>query len=263
MKYSNEINEICSAIVKIQAEIKNPIKNNTNDGVKGKPKYANLEDTLAEYVRPVCTKYGVAVFQSLNTNEKGQVGVSTTLIHESGQYIEGDYVYCDVVIPVSNQGKKVLTEGQATGVCITYLRRYSLNAALGINGDKDTDGSYQDRELTYEDAINYEVGFGKYNGKTLKEIKDCDPSYYEWLADKGDDEIKEAIEIIFNTENENAINQQAPIDKHTVMVIETLCKETGTEVATLLNGKFNAISDMTVADGNKAVAWLQKQRAKK
>jgi hypothetical protein len=173
MRYSDSLSNICAALAKVQAEIKNPIKNQTNKGVQGSPKYANLEDTLQEYVRPICSKYGISIFQSVKTDESGRVGVCTVLLHESGEFIEGDYVSCEVVIPLSNAGKKVLTEGQATGVCITYLRRYSLNAALGINGDKDTDGSYGEAEeepLTYETALELEITFGKHSGKTLKEV---------------------------------------------------------------------------------------------
>ena len=125
------------------------------------------------------------------------------LLHESGEFIESDYVFCNVVIPTNRDGNKILTEGQATGVCITYLRRYSLNAALGINGDKDTDGSYTDRPpeetpLTYESALEYVITFGKHNGKTLKEIYKSDGAYISWLADgeKTDPQIKEAIAII-------------------------------------------------------------------
>lgn len=200
MRYSElGIGHLAAALVKAQAEIKNPLKTKINAGVQGSPKYATLEDTLADYVRPVLSKYGIAVFQSLNTNDKGQVGVQTTLVHESGEYIEGDYIYCDVVIPVSRAGNKILTEGQATGICITYLRRYSLNAAVGITGEADTDGSYAELEpLTYESALALELTFGKHNGKTLKELYKTDRSYIEWLAgnDKTDPRIKEAIKII-------------------------------------------------------------------
>jgi hypothetical protein len=144
VRFSDNLSNIATALAKIQAEIKNPIKDQINKGVQGAPKYANLEDTLQDYVRPICSRHGVSIFQSIKTDEDGRVGVCTVLFHESGEFIEGDYVYCDIVIPISREGKKVLTEGQATGVCITYLRRYSLNAALGINGDKDTDGSFAD-----------------------------------------------------------------------------------------------------------------------
>lgn len=203
MRFSENIAHIAEALALTQAEIKNPIKKRSNKGVQGAPKYANLEDTLSSYVRPVCTKHGISIFQSLKSDEKGRVGVCTVLFHESGEYIEGDYVFCDVNIPLSREGKKILTEGQATGVCITYLRRYSLNAALGINGDADTDGSFYgdddgDAPLTYETALEYQITFGKHNGKTLKEIYKTDRDYINWLAngEKTDAKIKEAISII-------------------------------------------------------------------
>lgn len=203
MRFSETLNNIAPALAKVQAEIKNPIKNQVNKGVQGAPMYANLEDTLQDFVRPVCSKHGISIFQPIKSDESGRVGVCTVLLHESGEFIEGDYVFCDVVIPVSSQGKKILTEGQATGVCITYLRRYSLNAALGINGDKDTDGDYgeskeADEPLTYETALAYEISFGKYNGKTLQEVWKRDNDYINWLYgnEKTDARIKEAISII-------------------------------------------------------------------
>ena len=202
MRFSENLSNIAGALAKVQAEIRNPIKNQTNKGVQGAPKYANLEDTLSEYVRPILTKYGMSVFQPIKSDESGRVGVCTVLFHESGEFIEGDYVYCDIVIPLSKQGNKILTEGQATGVCITYLRRYSLNAALGINGDKDTDGSYkdepeEDEPLTYDTALAIEITFGKHSGKTLAEIWKTDFEYIKWLLENARDErIKEAIRII-------------------------------------------------------------------
>lgn len=203
MRYSDSLANIATALAKVQAEIKNPIKNQVNRGVQGAPKYANLEDTLQEYVRPICSKYGISIFQSIKSGGNGEVGVCTVLIHESGEYIESDYVFCNVVVPTNSQGKKILTEGQATGVCITYLRRYSLNSALGINGDKDTDGSYSDtaveeEPLTYESALEFVITFGKHSGKTLKEIYHADRDYITWLVtgEKTDTRIKEAIALI-------------------------------------------------------------------
>lgn len=202
MRFSESLSNIATALAKVQAEIKNPIKNQDNKGVAGTPKYANLEDTLSEYVRPVLTKYGMSVFQSVKTDENGRVGVCTVLLHESGEFLEGDYAFCDVVIPTNKEGKKILTEGQGAGVCITYLRRYSLNAALGINGDKDTDGSYgdkptEDEPLTYESALALKITFGKHSGKTLGELWEKDFEYVKWLFENAKEErIKEAIRLI-------------------------------------------------------------------
>ncbi|MBQ6127123.1 ERF family protein [Candidatus Saccharibacteria bacterium] len=198
MRYSESIKNIAKALAEAQAEIQNPVKTAVNKGVQGNPKYATLEDTLADYVRPVLTKHGIAIFQSLSTNDRGQVGVQTTLVHESGEWLESDYIFCSVVIPLSNAGKQILTEGQATGVCITYLRRYSLNAAVGITGDADTDGSYAELEpLTYDTALELELTFGKHKGKTLKELYKTERDYVNWLRDKTEDaRIKEAIHLI-------------------------------------------------------------------
>lgn len=202
MRFSESISNIATALSDVQSEIRNPIKNQTNKGVQGAPKYANLEDTLSEYVRPVLTKHGMSVFQPIKTDENGRVGVCTVLMHKSGEFIEGDYVYCDVVVPLTKDGKRILTEGQATGVCITYLRRYSLNAALGINGDKDTDGSYgdtpeEDEPLTYETALAYEITFGKHAGHTLREVWETDFSYITYLWENAKEQrIKDAITII-------------------------------------------------------------------
>lgn len=203
MRFSESLKNITAALSKVQAEIRNPIKNQINKGVQGQPKYANLEDTLQDYVRPILTKYGMSVFQSLKNDEAGRVGVCTVLFHESGEFIEGDYVFCEVKIPISKEGKEILTQGQATGVNITYLRRYSLNAALGINGDKDTDGSYGDQEeepLTLETALSLELTFGKNNGKTLRWLYENDISYIDWLrnGDRTDERIKQAISLIDN-----------------------------------------------------------------
>lgn len=203
MRYSNSLSNICAALAKVQLEIKNPIKNQENKGVQGTPLYANLEDTLQDYVRPVCSKHGISICQSVKTDENGKVGVCTTLFHESGEFIEGDFAFCEVNVPISNAGKKTMTEGQATGCIITYLRRYSLNAMLGINGDKDTDGSFEDYKeepLTFETAQSLELGFGKYKGETLRAVWNTDYDYIRWLFnnEKTDARIKEAIELIYN-----------------------------------------------------------------
>lgn len=206
MTFSEGKKELFAALVKAQKEIKNPIKNQINRGVQGAPKYANLEDTLADYVRPVLTKYGLGLTQDIFTENSalggvGRVGVSTIIFHESGEYMQTAPIYCEVVIPVSNSGKEILTHGQATGVCITYLRRYSLNAALGINGDKDTDGSFGEIErepMTYEKALDYELTFGKHQTHKLRDVYKNDRNYIEWLLnnEKTDEEVKEAIKII-------------------------------------------------------------------
>lgn len=196
MKFSESIKNIAEALCKVQSEIKNPIKTAVNKGVQGAPKYATLEDTLDD-IRPILSKHGMSFTQSVESIDM-KVGVKTVLFHSSGEYIEGDTVFCEVEIPISRDGKKILTIGQATGVNITYLRRYSLNAALGITGDADTDGSMQDLPpVTSETAKDFVITFGKHGGKTLKEIHSSSPDYIDWLrnADKTTEDVKQAIDM--------------------------------------------------------------------
>lgn len=216
MRFSDSLSNIAAALSKVQAEIKNPIKNQVNKGVQGAPLYANLEDTLQDYVRPILSKHGMSVFQPIKTDDAGRVGVCTVLLHETGEFIEGDYVFCEVKIPTNASGKEILTQGQATGVNITYLRRYSLNAALGINGDKDTDGSYGDEsndeppkkkkedpapKMTYEEALAYKLS----DGKTIREVWKADFERIKTIAESKDTDpkTKEAIGIVWAAVKEN------------------------------------------------------------
>lgn len=78
--------------------------------------------------------------------------------------------------------------------------------ALGIGADiywnENTkysgNNSQKEEPLTYETALAFAITFGKYNGKTLKEIWKTDVGYIDWLEgnEKTDARIKEAIALI-------------------------------------------------------------------
>jgi uncharacterized protein (DUF3820 family) len=60
--------------------------------------------------------------------------------------------------------------------------------------------------MTAQDAARIKLTFGKYKGKTLKEIYKAQPDYLEWLLkqDRTEPVIKKAIELMFE-----AVRQQA------------------------------------------------------
>jgi hypothetical protein len=102
-----------------------------------KSNYATL-GAIIQATRPVLAKYGLSVTQLVNGGFAAvvdgaplAVGVETILIHDSGQWISHN-----VVIPVEEKNK-----AQESGKIITYLRRYSLAAILGIYSDEDDDGN--------------------------------------------------------------------------------------------------------------------------
>ena len=88
--------------------------------------YADLDDTLS-YVRPILARFGLAALQDVTENGRG-IGVTTRLIHCSGG------VMTFGPLPMDGGGNP-----QAIGSAITYARRYSLLAALGL-ATEDDDG---------------------------------------------------------------------------------------------------------------------------
>jgi ERF superfamily protein len=89
-------------------------------------KYADLSDVI-DSIRAILAENGFAFVQSVSS-ENGLVGVQTRLLHRSGESIEGAVLF----LPAGNTP-------QEAGAAITYARRYSLTALLGIAADEDTD----------------------------------------------------------------------------------------------------------------------------
>lgn len=124
---SESITNISVALCKFQQECPAPKKNATNPHFKNK--YAALDEIIST-ITPVLTKHGLSQIQS-TTSEGENIGVKTLLIHESGEFIEFDTLW----LPM---GK---VNAQGAGSSVTYARRYSLCASLGIAAEEDDDGN--------------------------------------------------------------------------------------------------------------------------
>ena len=95
----------------------------TKTGASYKFSYAPLEAIL-DAVRKPLGDNGLALAQMLDDG-----ALVTMLLHESGASIEGR-----IAIPGTN-------DVQALGSAITYLRRYAIQAMLGIAAEEDDDGN--------------------------------------------------------------------------------------------------------------------------
>lgn len=124
---SEQINELAAALAKAQGEIKSAAKDSTNPHFKSK--YADLA-SVWDACRAALSKNGLSVAQITATTEAGKVRVTTTLMHSSGQWIEGDL---DV--------KPMQDTAQGIGSTVTYCRRYALAAMVGVAPDDDDDGN--------------------------------------------------------------------------------------------------------------------------
>lgn len=122
----NEINELAAALVKAQADLKNPKLDATNPHFRSKfASLAGVRDTVV----PALAKHGIAVIQNLVTNDHG-VGCETILVHASGQTMKLGPLF----LPAAKH------DPQGFGSCATYARRYALMAVACVVGDEDDDG---------------------------------------------------------------------------------------------------------------------------
>lgn len=111
--------------------------------------YADLP-AIFEVINPLLKKHGLGFTQLICGHS-----VKTIVFHaESGEQLE-----CSTDIPQGVQ-LKGMNEFQVLGSAITYIRRYSLSAALGLITDKDTDaaGEQVKEEKAKEDKEWLNIG---------------------------------------------------------------------------------------------------------
>jgi hypothetical protein len=122
---SGALKELADALAKAQAEIKHVNRENTAaKGTARSYKYADLASVL-DVCREVLPKNGLSIVQQ-PVGDGQRIGVVTMLLHTSGQHLSST-VYAKPIDPGP----------QAIGSVITYLRRYSIMAVVGIAPDDD------------------------------------------------------------------------------------------------------------------------------
>lgn len=127
MRQSESITSLAAALVKAQSEMGGAVKDSANPFFKSK--YADLTSVVRAIKEPFA-KHGLAYTQFPIRDDNG-VGVVTRLIHESGEWLEGEYI-----LPMVKQ------DPQAAGSAITYARRYALQAMAGIpTADDDAESA--------------------------------------------------------------------------------------------------------------------------
>lgn len=141
MNHTESIAKLAEALSRAQAEMHAAKFNATNPFLKNK--YADL-GSIIDTAKPVLGKHGLAVTQ-LTFNDGDRVGVETVLTHASGEWLSTQFS-----LPLADEKGK--SNAQVAGSIITYLRRYSLAAILGMYSDEDTDGNEVKQELKPREA---------------------------------------------------------------------------------------------------------------
>ena len=127
MQRSDTIGELAKALAAANLEITNPSLDAVNPHFKSR--YASL-GAIINAVRAPLAAQGISAVQTVS-NDGGSVGVTTTLLHSSGEWM------AETIWSALPDRATV----QQLGSSITYLRRYSLAAITGIVGEEDDDGN--------------------------------------------------------------------------------------------------------------------------
>lgn len=137
MIFSESNSAISKALAAAWGAIETP-KHNTNVVVKKRDggtyefSYTDL-DGIFEAIKKIYQENKIAVIQNAHTvTEDGSVyvAVETMLLHESGEWVKSEPL------------KAVAAQNmQDLGGQITYMKRYSLSAMLGIATEKDDDAN--------------------------------------------------------------------------------------------------------------------------
>jgi hypothetical protein len=115
---------VIPAFVEALWEMEDVVKRNKVEAGPMRYTYADLADVLTE-ARPKLRKHGLALSQTASTDH----GVTTSLFHKSGQWIRFAPLK---LVPAGGTPQHV-------GSAITYARRYSILAVLGL-ATEDDDG---------------------------------------------------------------------------------------------------------------------------
>jgi hypothetical protein len=119
---------IGAALVAALNEMPTVRKDNKVKGDKYSYTYADLAAVI-DTVRPVLAKHGLAFWQDVSGLPDGRIGVTTILVHTSGEKIATG----PLPMPAPADPQKV-------GSSISFARRYALMATLGL-ATEDDDGA--------------------------------------------------------------------------------------------------------------------------
>lgn len=135
---SDGTKEIAAALVKAQKQFDTAKKDRANPLFKSK--YADLPSIMTACQAALGAE-GVVIMQDVS-GSPGSVSVVTKLLHESGQSLSSSPLVFPVMPIKLKDGTLQEVTPQTYGSAITYARRYSLAAMVGVVVDDDDDANH-------------------------------------------------------------------------------------------------------------------------
>jgi len=176
---------LSQALVKAQAAMSHAAKDAKNPHFKSA--YSSLVSVI-DAVRPHLAGNGLGFVQKLHTADGG-ISVETVLIHESGEELSCGILF----IPATKQ------DAQGFGSAISYGKRYSLQAALGIaSEDDDGQAAVKTRPApvqTVKVTIDMDAAVDEMSAQTsIDALKECFARWYK----SAEGEQKETLKFMYD-----------------------------------------------------------------
>ena len=203
---------------------------------------------------------GMKYYQEIQTSEINGFDYIMTYRFINGKWEEKPKRGCKVV-DATLQGIK--NPAQEQGSALTYARRYSLLMAFGLATDDDDAQSLTSNLIkTKEDAEKVVVNFGKYNGKTLKEIKETNESYLEFILgyEKASESLKNACSMLVEQHEDINLELIKLKEKAERLIIEkNVDREEIINAYKKVNPNIKELSDLSKAQFEQIIERLEKK----
>lgn len=203
---------------------------------------------------------GMKYYQEIQTSEINGFDYIMTYRFINGKWEEKPKRGCKVV-DATLQGIK--NPAQEQGSALTYARRYSLLMAFGLATDDDDAQSLTSNLIkTKEDAEKMVVNFGKYNGKTLKEIKETNESYLEFILgyEKASESLKNACSMLVGQHEDISLELIKLKEKAERLIIEkNVDREEIINAYKKVNPNIKELLDLSKAQLKQIIERLEKK----
>lgn len=179
MNKSESIAELATALSKAQPELENAIR----DVAAHKYKYADLGQMLT-ITKPVFAKYDLALSQFPSGGEGDSISLDSILMHKSGEWLSQSYS-----MPIEARG---ISKAQASGLTITYMRRYALAAIAGITQEDNDAAAHREEQKNIDmHAEENNAAVAEFKRKmsscdTFDKLQNVFAIAYEWARDNND-----------------------------------------------------------------------------
>ena len=124
---------------------------------------------------------GVCIFKATIWNDNKLLATGTAYEKENSTFInKTSYI----------ENCETSAVGRALGIA-------GFGIDVSVASAEEVQNAINNQTISKEDAEEYKINFGKYSGKTIKEIYEEKPEYVEWLMNNTKDEtIVKVIEIV-------------------------------------------------------------------